>query len=199
MSKMPIAIDVDLVVYDSGSEWMSWLARVYGKAPNIIGVHGEGPVEELKYNLTKYFPTPPCDNSVKPFDFWEDPYLYDKLKPIAGCVEAVKRMHEAGHPIYFVSHCKKGHYSSKVRSLKRDFPFLDLEVGKDGFYATKNKGGVRAGALIDDRNSFLNQTAEDVLRIRFKTVYDQDAELSQPLDMDSNDWSEIADFVIDML
>lgn len=199
MSKMPIAIDVDLVVYDSGNEWMNWLVRVYGCAPDIVGVHGSGEITQLKYNLTKYFPTPPCDNSVKPFDFWEDPYLYDKLKPIAGCIDAVYRLHKAGHPIYFVSHCKKGHYSSKVRSLKRDFPFLDMESGKDGFYATKNKGGVRAAALIDDRNSFLNQVGDETLRIRYKTIYDQDAELANPLDMDSNNWHEIADFILDML
>lgn len=196
MSKLNIGIDVDLTLVDSGTAWLEWLDIVYGVSfgPSIKSIP-KG--ETVYYNLSKYFPQP-SSSQVTPFDFWEDPFLYDKLKPLPGSVEAIKKLKEAGHNIRFVSHCKKGHFSSKVRFLKRHFPFVDLESATgDGFYATKAKNGVAVDVLVDDRHSFLNQMDDNVIKILFETPYDQEVELKTTPDYRGNDWEHIGGFILE--
>lgn len=198
-TKTPILIDVDLTFVDSGWPWLDWMESVYQVAPSISLMEKEVHETGLyNYNLSKYFPTR-CKEAIGPYEFWEDPHLYDKLTPIAGAVDAIKRLYDAGHPIRFVSYCKKGHFSSKVRFLKRHCPFLDLDGGKDGsgFWATKNKAGVKGGVIIDDRHQFLNQFEDDVVKIKFRTQFSQDEAPRTNYDLVSDCWAEIADFILD--
>lgn len=200
MTKTPIIIDVDLTFVDSGWPWLDWMESVYKTEPDREMMQKD--IEEnglFDYNLSKYFPNR-CVQKINPYEFWEDPHLYDKLNPIEGAVAAIKRLHEAGHPIRFVSYCKKGHFSSKVRFLKQSCPFLDLDSGKDGsgFWATKNKAGVMGGFIIDDRNKFLNQFPDEVVKIRFDTMFTQDEEPRVVYDLVSSDWKAIADFILDL-
>lgn len=196
MSKLNICIDVDLTFVDSGTPWIYWLQDIYQCNPDYANTP-KSPCGKAHYNLSKYFPKP-GPYQIDPYDFWEDPHLYDKLVPIAGAVDAVKAWAEAGHNILFVSHCKNGHFSSKVRMLKRECPFLDLDGNNNhGFYATKNKSGVKSDIFIDDRNNFLNQLDKQVVKIRFDTPYTQDEELKVSLDYESNYWPDIQNFVLD--
>lgn len=197
--KTPILVDVDLTFVDSGWPWLDWMMSVYQCDADCSAMENDRNSKGLyDYNLSKYFPNR-CKQAIEPYEFWEDPHLYDKLQPIEGAVEAVRRLNEAGHPIRFVSYCKKGHFSSKVRFLKRHCPFLDLEGGKDGsgFYATKYKAGVSGGIIIDDRNQFLNQFAPEVMKIKFDTPFTQDEEPNTQYDFVSGDWKKIADFILD--
>lgn len=201
MRKTPIIIDVDLTIVDSGLPWLEWMENVYqckaDKEAMQYDLHETG---LYNYNLSKYFPER-CKEALEPYEFWEDPHLYDKLQPLPGAVEAIKALHDAGHPIRFVSYCKKGHFSSKVRFLKRHFPFLDLDGGSDGsgFWATKNKAGVKGGVIIDDRNEFLNQFEPEVVKIRFKTPFSQNKEPNCKYDLVSNSWEDIESFILDNL
>lgn len=200
-NKTPILIDVDLTFVDSGWPWLSWMESVYQVVPSTaLMVKDFNETGLYNYNLSKYFPTR-CQEAIPPYEFWEDPHLHDKLKPLPGAVDAVRRLHEAGHPIRFVSYCKKGHFSSKVRFLKRHCPFLDLDNGTDGsgFYATKVKAGVAGGVIIDDRNQFLNQFPDDVIKIKFDTPFSQDVEPRINYDLTSADWKEIADWLLENL
>ncbi|AEZ66328.1 hypothetical protein EXT67_21330 [Pectobacterium atrosepticum] len=200
-NKTPILIDVDLTFVDSGWPWLSWMESVYQVVPSTaLMVKDFNETGLYNYNLSKYFPTR-CQEAIPPYEFWEDPHLYDKLKPLPGAVDAVRRLHEAGHPIRFVSYCKKGHFSSKVRFLKRHCPFLDLDNGTDGsgFYATKVKAGVAGGVIIDDRNQFLNQFPDDVIKIKFDTPFSQDVDPRTNYDLTSADWKEIADWLLENL
>lgn len=200
-TKTPILVDVDLTFVDSGWPWLYWMESVY-QIPADVDLMDKDYEEEglFNYNLSKYFPTR-CKEAIEPYEFWEDPHLYDKMTPIAGAVDAIRRLHEAGHPIRFVSYCKKGHFSSKVRFLKRHCPFLDLDNGTDGsgFYATKVKAGVAGGVIIDDRNQFLNQFPDDVIKIKFDTPFSQDVEPRINYDLTSADWKEIADWLLENL
>ncbi|ARB11662.1 putative 5'(3')-deoxyribonucleotidase [Pectobacterium phage vB_PatM_CB7] len=200
-NKTPILIDVDLTFVDSGWPWLSWMESVYQVVPSTaLMVKDFNETGLYNYNLSKYFPTR-GQEAIPPYEFWEDPHLYDKLKPLPGAVDAVRRLHEAGHPIRFVSYCKKGHFSSKVRFLKRHCPFLDLDNGTDGsgFYATKVKAGVAGGVIIDDRNQFLNQFPDDVIKIKFDTPFSQDVDPRTNYDLTSADWKEIADWLLENL
>lgn len=200
-TKTPILVDVDLTFVDSGWPWLYWMESVY-QIPADVGLMDKDYEEKglFNYNLSKYFPTR-CKEAIEPYEFWEDPHLYDKMTPIAGAVDAIRRLHEAGHPIRFVSYCKKGHFSSKVRFLKRHCPFLDLDNGTDGsgFYATKVKAGVAGGVIIDDRNQFLNQFPDDVIKIKFDTPFSQDVDPRTNYDLTSADWKEIADWLLENL
>ncbi|WNT48166.1 hypothetical protein SPLA5a_PHROGS00083 [Salmonella phage SPLA5a] len=193
-----IGIDVDLTFVDSGTPWLQWMEQVYGvKADyNLPDINPQG---MDYYNLSKYFP-PAKVNQLPPYEFWEDPYLYDKLRPRAGAVDAVAAWAAAGHFNHFVSYCKKGHFSSKVRFLKRETEeFFSIEPGSGhGFYATKNKAGIKIDVIIDDRNEFLNQFGPEVIKIKFKTPYDQSEELRVSLDLETDDWNVIKDFVLDI-
>lgn len=200
-TKTPILIDVDLTFVDSGWPWLDWMTDVYQCDPDSDAMHRDRHETGLyNYNLSKYFPNR-CKEAIPPYEFWEDPHLYDKLTPLPGAVEAIRRLHEAEHPIRFVSYCKKGHFSSKVRFLKRHCPFLDLDNGTDGsgFYATKVKAGVSGGVIIDDRNQFLNQFPDDVIKVKFDTPFSQDVEPRTQYDLVSKDWNVIAEWLLETL
>jgi len=200
--KTAILVDVDLTIVDSGTPWKDWMESVYHVAADHDLMEQDQNSTEglLDYNLSKYFPTR-CTKAIGPFEFWEDPHLYDKLQPMQGAVDAIKKLYDAGHPIRFVSFCKKGHFSSKVRFLKRNFPFLDIDKGSDGcgFYATKYKAGVKGGVIIDDRNAFLNQFPDEVIKVKFDTPYTQDEEPRENYDFISGDWDKICEFLMDTL
>lgn len=200
-TKTPILVDVDLTFVDSGWPWLYWMESVY-QIPADFELLDKDYEESglFNYNLSKYFPSR-CKEAIPPYEFWEDPHLYDKLKPLPGAVEAIRRLHEAGHPIRFVSYCKKGHFSSKVRFLKRHCPFLDLDNGTDGsgFYATKVKAGVAGGVIIDDRHQFLNQFDDNVIKVKFDTPFTQDEEPRTQYDLTSCDWNVIAEWLLETL
>ena len=199
MRKEAIIVDVDLTVVDSGWPWLYWMEAVYNTTADYDRMAIDRELHGLlNYNLSAYFPNR-CTQALSPYEYFEDPHLYDKLLPLPGVVDAIYRLWKAGHPIRFVSYCKKGHFSSKVRFLKRHFPFIDLDSGAcgSGFYATKNKAGVSGRYVIDDRHEFLNQFPDDVLKIKFKTQYTQSEEPKVVYDLVSNNWERIADFILD--
>lgn len=201
LNKTAILVDVDLTVVDSGWPWLAWMEQVYGVIADENAMNWDWEnYGKYQYNLSEYFPEP-CTTQLPPYDFWEDPFLYDRLKPRPWCVEALKALYDAGHPIRFVSYCKKGHFSSKARFLKNHFPFMDLEKGTDGcgFYATKVKSGVAGGVIIDDRNNFLNQFPDDVLKIKFATEFTQDEKPRVQYDFESKDWYDIQEFLLETL
>lgn len=200
-NKTPILVDVDLTFVDSGWPWLDWMSSVYQVEADHEAMRNDRNLLGLyNYNLSKYFPNR-CKEAIPPYEFWEDPHLYDKLVPLPGAVEGLRRLHEAGHPIRFVSYCKKGHFSSKVRFLKRHCPFLDLEDGTDGsgFYATKVKAGVAGGVIIDDRNKFLNQFSDGVIKVKFDTPFTQDEEPRVQYDLVSKDWYVITEWLLETL
>ncbi|UYL84910.1 hypothetical protein pEaSNUABM56_00209 [Erwinia phage pEa_SNUABM_56] len=199
MSKpLQIGIDVDLTWVDSGSAWLAWLEKAYG-----IKVDWDLPPKlpdgALHYNLTKYFP-PPGPHQLSGMAFWEETHLYDTLLPREGAVDALEALVKAGHFAHFISMCKKGHFSSKVRNIERHTAhFMDLEPHNGhGFYATKNKGMLKVDVIIDDRNSFLNQFGGDVIKIKFDTPYSQDEGLIGTPDLVTADWTVIKDFILDL-
>jgi len=197
MSKpLQIGIDVDLTWVDSGTAWIVWMEKMYNVKVDWT-LPPENPQGLLYYNVSKYFPTPSA-HQLAPYDFWEEQHLYDGLHPRAGAIEALRDLVAAGHFAHFISMCKKGHFSSKVRHIKRyTEDFMSIEPGSGhGFYATKNKSMLRVDVIIDDRNSFLNQFPDDVIKIKFATPYDQDEPLRSPPALETDNWLEIRDFLL---
>jgi hypothetical protein len=68
------------------------------------------------------------------------------------------------------------------------------------FVSTHEKGiSLKADLVIDDRVSFINQFDDKVLKVLMKTPYAQDEELNHKPDLHTYHWSEISEFISDML
>lgn len=198
-NKDVILIDVDNTFVDSATAWLQWMEEVYNTYPNSNLMESDLATKgKLSYNLGDYFPDE-VKTDIHPMDFWEDPYLYDKLIPYEGAIEVISKLHETGHPIRFVSYCKKGHLSSKVRLIRRSFPNINIDKGPSGFYATKYKSGVSGSVIIDDRNDFLNQFSNDIIKIRFDSEYQQFEEPRVKYDLCTENWYKIGDFLQEVL
>lgn len=155
---MRIGIDVDMTVVDTGSEWLRFLEN---KAEREIHT----PARDIPYNLGELVPEL---SSEEVMSFWYCRNLYDKLEPIRGAMEAIKKLHDKGHDIIFVSHVMGDHYRSKKNFVDRFFPF------HKGFVATEGKHLVKMDVLIDDRNSNLNACErEGIIPLRYDTPYSQ--------------------------
>jgi 5'(3')-deoxyribonucleotidase len=135
-----IACDVDLTVVDSLTPWMDWFKQFTDK-PVLNLTRTYDLVTEMKEILV----ADGLKNYVDPISFWRKPDLYDKLEPVEGSVEALKRAHDNGQTIVFVSSCFPEHTQSKINFLKRCFNF------SDGFIATHEKHYVAYSELIDDK------------------------------------------------
>lgn len=185
-----LVVDVDLTIVASDLSWLEWLRKRY---PQILNI----PEKDIDYNLAKYFDHQDC-YGCSGMDYWNQFDLYDNLPLIEGCYEALEALKSAGFNFAFTSHTKSGHFSSKTRMLKK-IPFVDFSKG-DAYVATHEKGVLSdcAFAVIDDRNKFLNQFGDSVLKVKYDTPYTQCEEPTSQYDLITNDWSKIKDFIIDM-
>lgn len=197
MGKFTVLIDVDQTIVDPSEMWLQHQEQYHGVPRNKELMESDyQTMGALDYNLSKYFPHCPVGNNKA---FWNRKDLYDDLEPLEGAVENIEKLYKSGMGIIFVSMIFQGHYNSKIKFLKRNFPFLDLAYGEDGsgFIATQFKGAVRGDVIVDDRNEILNQFDEDVLRIKFYSTFSQSVDLKKEPDLLSNDWSIISDKILE--
>lgn len=188
---MIIGVDVDLTLVNTDKAWWKWMEMVTG----VTKPFPSG--DKVTYDLSTYWTEEFEYVGISPFDFWEDPVLYDKLRPIATSVYFINKLRESGHIIRFVSDCKKGHYSSKVRFIKKHFGLL-TENG-EGFYATKEKFGVYLDAMVDDRASILKPFSTKTLKILYKTPYENGHLLDRDhIDFEADSWVEVVGFIEDL-
>lgn len=186
---MNIAVDIDLTIVDTGASWLAWLKQHFPMEQVV-------PCSEVSYNLGEYFGE--STTGLHHFEYWDNNHLYDELEFIHGVVENLGILKSHGHNIYFVSHTRPGHFKSKFRMLSR-LEFIDFKGG-DAFLATQEKGSLSGSVdvIIDDRHAFLNQFADDVIKIKFSTPYTQDEELIGTVDLATSDWTVIKDFIMDI-
>ena len=126
--------------------------------------------------------------------FWSDPKLYQKLTPNPDAVKVINELAAQGHNIIFLSMCKKGHFASKVQSSKEWF---NIPPEQYGFLVTHEKHFADVDIIIDDRNRFLEafKNKPEVIKIKIETPYSQDVGLSVSLDLETNDWNKIGEFI----
>ena len=136
-----IGVDVDLTVVRSDIGWYDWCnaASDFKHLPDDAVIR--------PYNFTKLYPDLDVDYILH---YWRRADVYDKMAPIDGCVEALRRLAEH-NDIVFVSTIKGNHHKSKVEFSKRNFPFMS------GFLATKEKQYAGVDVMIDDRVDVLNK------------------------------------------
>lgn len=149
-----LAVDIDECCLDVWPIWLKWC--------NVFdGCNEDEQSVEYNYDLKKVF-------GDWAMDFWATPNLYQKLSPKKDCVEVLKKLHDVGWEIGFVTYAKKGHYESKCEWIKHHFPFYSF------INASKEKGYTYCTHAIDDRCKHLNQYPDNVKLIRMLTMYTQE-------------------------
>ena len=191
--KKYIVCDVDLCLVSTDYEWFLYLESLaHKKYFQMCYLEPEG--NKLSYDLSICYPELTRSEA---FGFWRNPTLYDKLKPIVGSVECLISLDDYFH-VTFVSMSKPEHYLSKYNFVKKHFG--DKMNCSWSFVSTHEKGtSLKADLVIEDRVSFINQFDDKVLKVLMKTPYTQDEELKHKPDLHTYHWSEISDFINDML
>lgn len=87
-------------------------------------------------------------------DYKDDFYLiffkkemWKRVKILPNCVEVIKRLHDRGEEIYFVTSTEPQNITKKARFLQRTFPFLDI---RKCLITTHCKQMIGVDILIDD-------------------------------------------------
>ena len=73
--------------------------------------------------------------------------MWKRVKVIPHCVEVIKRLHDRGDSIYFVTSTESQNITKKARFLQRTFPFLDI---RKCLITTHCKQMIGVDILIDD-------------------------------------------------
>lgn len=73
--------------------------------------------------------------------------MWKRAKVIPNCVEVIKRLHDQGHQIYFVTSTEAKNVAKKASFLQRTFPFLDI---RKRLITTHCKQMIKCDLLIDD-------------------------------------------------
>ena len=73
--------------------------------------------------------------------------MWKRVKVIPHCVEVIKRLHDRGEEIYFVTSTEPQNVTKKARFLQRTFPFLDI---RKCLITTHCKQMIGVDILIDD-------------------------------------------------
>ena len=73
--------------------------------------------------------------------------MWKRVKVIPHCVEVIKRLHDNGDSIYFVTSTEPQNVEKKARFLQRTFPFLDI---RKRLITTHCKQMIKCDVLIDD-------------------------------------------------
>lgn len=73
--------------------------------------------------------------------------MWKRVKVLPHCIEVVKRLHDRGDSIYFVTSTEPQNVAKKARFLQRTFPFLDI---RKRLITTHNKQMIVCDILVDD-------------------------------------------------
>src|SRR5574344_1673518 len=73
--------------------------------------------------------------------------MWKRVQVLPHCVEVVKRLHDKGNEMYFVTSTEPQNVAKKARFLQRTFPFLDI---RKCLITTHCKQMIGVDILIDD-------------------------------------------------
>lgn len=193
--KIDLLVDVDNTVANTGKAQWAWLCEQL--VTNI-----DMPKMVCNYDLTNYFFKSDTEEGSKVnrkecmYFFDRDNEPYNKVEPYEGAQEALKKLHDNGFNIIFVSHIVGDHFENKLEWVEKHFPFLR------GFIGTKQKHLIKGDAIIDDRHDRLNKV-DCKFKVKHDTIYTQEEplELSSsllgPQDiLISSNWEEIAEYLL---
>ncbi len=155
---MRILIDADGVLEDLSQEWVLYLDEKYGYSVEY---------EDLKeWDMTAAFPGLTREQV---YGAEQEDALYDRLKPLPGAPEFVKRLMDAGHEIYVVTNTPYEVIRYKMdKVILRYYPFLSWK----NVIIASNKKMIDGDVLIDD--GIHNLIGGSYRKILFDAPYNRD-------------------------
>lgn len=78
---------------------------------------------------------------------YHEPGIYDRVKPIPGAQNSIKKLIRDGHEVYIVTNSKPSIFEEKVNWVKYFFPF----VNDDHIVCMTNKWMINCDIMIEDR------------------------------------------------
>ena len=136
MKKLTILIDMDDTIENLTTEWVKYLNEKHGLNKTR---------DDLKeWDMTKAFPM------LTPSQVYEPLFemaLWERVVPLPGAVENVKKLIDDGHFVYIVTSSHIATLEMKTRLvLNRYFPFLKW----DNVIVASEKGMIDGDVIVDD-------------------------------------------------
>ena len=136
MRTLTILVDMDDTIEDLCGAWVNYLNEKYGTNTK--------PSDVKEWDITKAFPTLSRDEV---FGVLSDELLWDRVKPLPGAADYLKKIIDDGHKVFIVTASHPDIISTKLsKVLFKYFPFLTY----DDVIITTHKQLIRGDILIDD-------------------------------------------------
>lgn len=132
---MIIACDVDNVICNLQEVVVNLFNNRYGSNYTLN--------DFIDYDVMNVLPS---QDGVVMRDMYSESGLYNKVKPIAGSQDALRKLISKGHQVYLVTDAIPKTYLEKVEFIHRYFPFID----DSHIVAMKHKHLFRCDVMIED-------------------------------------------------
>ena len=133
---MKIGVDIDNVIYDT--------------AKAVLDIHYENTGEKLNLSdITDYYIEKFVSSKYRE-DFYKiflDKRVWKNVKLLPNCVETIRKLHQMGHQIWFVTSTEPANVNGKYKFLYKTFPFINV---RKRLITTPCKQMVNIDVLIDD-------------------------------------------------
>lgn len=160
---MVIAIDVDNVICNLQEVVIDLFNKRYGSHYAME--------DFTEYDIMNILPT---QDAMVMKDMYGEAGLYNKVKPMPGAQEALKKLMNLGHQVYLVTAAIPKTYGEKVAFIQRFFPYID----ESHIVCMSHKWMFKCDIMIDD----------NMQTILTKPYYHRIC-FDRPWNRDVNDWT----------
>lgn len=158
MEQKVLLIDLDDTVENLGATWISILNERYGTTRR--------PEDQKVWDMTQSFPE--LDRE-QVYGILREEELYRRAQPLPGAQEYLRKLHDEGHVIYFVTVNPHHTVHAKYKWIvNRYFPFIDW----DHVIIARKKQMIRGDVMVDDGPH--NLEGGDYARILFTAAHNRD-------------------------
>ena len=136
---MRIGIDIDNVLVNTTECVLEYLNERTGLNLKL---------EDIKtYSIEDYVPP---ENRLLVPEAFESKHMWKKVDFIEGATEAIRKLVEDGHEVYFATATLPENLKKKMNHLSRNLDFLGLDYIKSHTICITNKQLLRFDVMIDD-------------------------------------------------
>lgn len=184
MKKLTILCDFDDVLINFCEVWVSIINKQNGTFISINDV--------TDWEISKAFPNLTPEQIYRPL---REEEIWDKVVPLHGAVQYLRKLKEDGHEIYIVTSSDYRTIRTKIDNvLLKYFPFINVS----DVIMARNKQMIIGDVLIDD--GLHNLTGGTYTGIMMTQPHNNKHEVSLERDniIRVNNWEEIYDVIFEM-
>lgn len=173
--KLTVLVDMDDTIENLCEEWVDYLNEIHGTTVKH---------EDIKeWNMTKAFPTIPPKEVFAPL---YEKTLWERVKPLPGAVEYLKKIIDDGHKVVIVTSSHPDTVALKLNNvLFKYFPYLSY----NDVIITSQKQLIKGDILIDDAPH--NLEGGDYFKLLFDAPHNQSYPVEENLMARVHNWEEV--------